>query len=63
MMGFPNLGRSGGGCVLPTDDCECGLCGTLDARDDVGVKGDALCWDRAVDGGVFSGRSVCGGVC
>lgn len=63
MMGYPNLGLSRGGRVLPVDDCECGLCGTLEARDDIGVEGDALFWDLAVEGGVFSGRSIFGGVC
>lgn len=62
-MGCPNLGLSRGGRVFPVDDCECGLCGTLEARDDIGVEGDALFWDLAVEGGVFSGRSIFGGVC
>ena len=63
MTGYSNLGLSGDSRVLLVDECECGLCGTLEARDDIGVEGDALFWDLAVEGGVFSGRSIFGGVC
>lgn len=72
MTGYSNLGLSGDSrvllvddceCGLLVDECECGLCGTLEARDDIGVEGDALFWDLAVEGGVFSGRSIFGGVC